>query len=430
MLLALYLTFFFVFPVYAGQISAVQFVIGKSFYVIDGKNRPMDAAPYIKEGRAFLPVRYVAIAAGVEEKNILWDERTNSVVLIKGDLVVTLAAGSRQITVNGVPSSMDVAPEIVPPGRMMLPVRPVVEALGLQVVWDGIARTVTVLLELQPKQPQPPYKEFIDKECRWQDLAGNQWTWGLSIPKEMYEFYRAQPRIHELLIKEYTDKINELRRRAELLKQYMEYWYQQCQILPQDSYETARQKYLTYLEAYNSAQKELERILQEYQELQLAYRQAEYRLMRQGYVPYVLEEANYTLAESLALKLAEKASAGSRARIELAAAFVQGAIPYVEEPGEYPKYPVETLVEGGDCEDKAILLAAILKALGYRTALLVFPGNPGHMALGVECPEGRGSYYLKDGVKYYYLETTSPGWRLGEVLPEYYGKRALVYVVP
>ncbi|MBC7347452.1 MAG: copper amine oxidase N-terminal domain-containing protein, partial [Clostridia bacterium] len=225
MLLALYLTFFFVFPVYAGQISAVQFVIGKSFYVIDGKNHPMDAAPYIKEGRAFLPVRYVAIAAGVEEKNILWDERTNSVVLIKGDLVVTLAAGSRQITVNGVPSSMDVAPEIVPPGRMMLPVRPVVEALGLQVVWDGIARTVTVLLELQPKQPQPPYKEFIDKECRWQDLAGNQWTWGLSIPKEMYEFYRAQPRIHELLIKEYTDKINELRRRAELLKQYMEYWY-------------------------------------------------------------------------------------------------------------------------------------------------------------------------------------------------------------
>jgi len=47
------------------------------------------------------------------------------------------------------------------------------------------------------------------------------------------------------------------------------------------------------------------------------------------------------------------------------------------------KYPVETPVERGDCEDKSILLAAILRALGYRTALLVFPDDPGHMAVGV-----------------------------------------------
>lgn len=109
----------------------------------------------------------------------------------------------------------------------------------------------------------------------------------------------------------------------------MEYWHRQCQILPEDSYEAAWQKYLTYLQAYNSAQKELEKIQQEYRELQLAYQQAEYRLIQQGYVPYVLEETNYALAETLALKLAEKAPAGSRSRVEFLAAFVQGAIPYV-----------------------------------------------------------------------------------------------------
>ncbi|MGI9953333.1 stalk domain-containing protein [Moorellaceae bacterium AZ2] len=425
---ALILTLFFVLPVCAGETGAVQFTIGKSFYVIDGKTYSMDVVPYIKEGRTFLPLRYAAVGVGVDEKNVLWDDRTNSVVLIKGDRVVNLTAGSREITVNGVPSRMDVAPEIVPPGRLMLPVRHVAEALGLQVAWDQASGMVTIFLRSVPRPP--PYKDFIEKEYHWLDPAGNEWTWHLTIPTEMYSFYRAQPRIHELLIKEYTEKVNELRRRAELLKQYMEYWYYQCQVQPGDSYESAWQKYLTYLQAYRVAQEELEKILVEYRELETAYRQAEYRLMRQGYVPYVLEEANYKLAEGLALKLAEKAPAGHRARIEFAAAFVQGAIPYVEETGEYPKYPVETLVEGGDCKDKSILLAAILKALGYRTALLVFPGNPGHMALGVECPEGWGSYYFKDGVKYYYLETTSRGWRLGEVPPEHYGKSALVYVVP
>lgn len=381
-LLALCFGLLFAAPVWGAETKAVQFAVGKSFYVIGGETYPMDAAPYVKEGRTFLPVRYLAQAAGVEEENVLWDERTKPVVLIKGDIVVALAAGSKRITVNGASSSMDVAPEIVPPGRVMLPVRPVVEALGLQVVWDGAARTVTVLVELQPRQPQPPYREFIEREYRWQDPAGNQWTWGLSIPKEMYEFYRTQPRLHELLIKEYTDKINELHRRAELLKQYMEHWRQQCQILPQDSRETARQKYLTYLQAYNSAQKELEKILQEYQELQLAYRQAEYRLMRQGYVPYVLEEANYALCKTLALKLAEGAPAGSRARIEFVAAFVQGAVPYVEEQAEYPKYPVETLVEGGDCEDKTIIDGGHSQSPGLPNRLAGVSGQPGTHGLG------------------------------------------------
>lgn len=117
------------------------------------------------------------------------------------------------------------------------------------------------------------------------------------------------------------------------------------------------------------------------------------------------------------------------ARLEFVASFVQGALPYVSEEGEYPKYPAETLVEGGDCEDKSILLAALLRALGYKVALLVFDGDPGHMAVGVDCPGCRGAYYLHDGVKYFYLETTQPGWAPGEVPPEFVGARARLYPV-
>jgi hypothetical protein len=42
------------------------------------------------------------------------------------------------------------------------------------------------------------------------------------------------------------------------------------------------------------------------------------------------------------------------------------------------------------------------------------------MGAGVAGGDGlSGAYFEKDGVKYYYLETTSEGWRLGEV-PEGY----------
>lgn len=85
-------------------------------------------------------------------------------------------------------------------------------------------------------------------------------------------------------------------------------------------------------------------------------------------------------------------------RIEFAAAFCTGSNTLYKRKGEYPKYPVETLVEGGDCEDKSILLAAILRAMGYRTALLVFSGNPGHIAVGVECPDCWGAITTRMGL--------------------------------
>lgn len=85
---------------------------------------------------------------------------------------------------------------------------------------------------------------------------------------------------------------------------------------------------------------------------------------------------------------------------------------------EYPKYPYETLYDGcGDCEDTSVLMVSLIKELGYGSALIEFND---HMGAGVAGGDGlSGAYFEKDGVKYYYLETTSEGWRLGEV-PEGY----------
>jgi Predicted periplasmic protein len=81
---------------------------------------------------------------------------------------------------------------------------------------------------------------------------------------------------------------------------------------------------------------------------------------------------------------------------------------------EYPKFPLETLAdEGGDCEDSAILLASLLRELGYGTVLIQFKD---HMAVGIKGDDTvHGSYYELDGNRYYYVETTSTGWDIGNV---------------
>lgn len=79
---------------------------------------------------------------------------------------------------------------------------------------------------------------------------------------------------------------------------------------------------------------------------------------------------------------------------------------------EYWKFPLETLYDmGGDCEDTSILLAALMEAMGYDSALLLFPG---HMATGVSADGLSGTYYPYGGLNYYYCETTATGYRVGD----------------
>ena len=116
--------------------------------------------------------------------------------------------------------------------------------------------------------------------------------------------------------------------------------------------------------------------------------------------------------------------------VEFAATFVQ-SLPYTVDSvttsyDEYPRYPVETLVDnGGDCEDTSILLAAIVDRLGYGVVLIMLPQ---HVAVGI-ASEGRldGTYYSYSGREYYYMETTGEGYKIGEIPEVYRSAKASVY---
>jgi hypothetical protein len=105
---------------------------------------------------------------------------------------------------------------------------------------------------------------------------------------------------------------------------------------------------------------------------------------------------------------------GTFDEVSFVLSFVQQIVKYTLEEGEYPRYPVETLAEStGDCEDYAILGAAILKCMGYEVALLYVPG---HAALGVAGASGiEGTYIEHEGFRYYYCEMTGTGWQFGQL---------------
>ncbi|HIH29415.1 MAG TPA: transglutaminase domain-containing protein [Thermoplasmata archaeon] len=109
-------------------------------------------------------------------------------------------------------------------------------------------------------------------------------------------------------------------------------------------------------------------------------------------------------------------------KINFVASFVQSIEYKNDDPDnesyEYPRYPIETLHDKqGDCEDKAILTAALLQSLGYNVSLLRLPK---HMAVGVRLNETIPSYsYYID--QYYFLETTTLHMNVGKIPEEYEG---------
>jgi hypothetical protein len=101
-------------------------------------------------------------------------------------------------------------------------------------------------------------------------------------------------------------------------------------------------------------------------------------------------------------------------------AFVQD-MPYtsdLETRGDnYPRYPTETLVDGGgDCEDSSALFASVInnpEFFNYGTALIIIED---HMGVGVSGNEGVGGVYFEiptNPSRFYYCETTGSGYAIG-----------------
>lgn len=381
-------------PVLAAEGIGV-FTVGSTEYLVDGQKYSMEVAPFIQEGRTFIPVRYVAGAMGIAPDDITYSN--GEITLIADNKVVRLCTGSNVMVVNGVEINMDVDVKVVN-GRAMLPVWWVGLALGGNVVWDEPSRTVTISGAgyFNPGESQAVRKvnpvTFTSTETAERDFGwiynGLSYTWHVEIPDQLLVFGRE---INGLIDKFY------------------------------DSNGAVQHSILA------SAPDDIKKVI-----LSLA--------TDGNYAPWAEEGENYIYAGYLAQRLKEQALLDGYdyfQTAEFVQSFVAGAIPY--EFTDKPLLPAQTLMEKGDCKDKSILMAAILNNLGYKVALLKFPPPPGefagHMVVGVAFnanhlpTERKLLYYTNSGVKYYFAETTVPNWRIGEISDIKLVKKGSLYPV-
>ncbi|ACV61093.1 copper amine oxidase domain protein [Desulfofarcimen acetoxidans DSM 771] len=381
-----------------------KFTVGSNSYTIDQQVNYMDVSPYIKDNRTYLPVRFAAIAAGVSNDNIMWNDEAQTVVIVKGNQVVQFSVGNKVMLINGVKKHMDVSPEVME-GRVMIPLRFLAEALGADVNWDASTQTITISGMMQHLQQStnstylpvsievpaiqnelPANTVSKDFEWKYNDIT---YTWHVVVPTELLDWDR---KINNIVDGFYSSNA-----------------YEQAATLKSMEKNIKDLILSTSLESNNNL------------------------------TPWVNEPKNYKWAGYHANSLSAIAQSNSYDYFHTAE-FVQsfvGAIPY--NITDKPQLPAQTIVDNGDCKDKSILLASMLKNMGYQVALLIFyPTSEeagGHMAVGIvfnddQIPTDRElTYYLYDGIKYYFAETTTPNWLIGQISDEAKEKQAYVYPV-
>ncbi|MCL6447488.1 MAG: copper amine oxidase [Armatimonadetes bacterium] len=131
------------------ETKEIRFPVGAREYVTveeGGRRRveKVDAAPFIENGRTYVPVRYLALALGIPENGIAWAAETKTVTLSKNGITLTMFAGGNALFINGVAQPpLDAAP-LLRDGRVYLPARRVAEAFGYEVQWEKTSQTVVV----------------------------------------------------------------------------------------------------------------------------------------------------------------------------------------------------------------------------------------------------------------------------------------------
>ncbi len=106
-------------------------------------------------------------------------------------------------------------------------------------------------------------------------------------------------------------------------------------------------------------------------------------------------------------------------------------IHYVSDGEDFAQYPVETLCEGcGDCEDKSILFASLVRSLGFDVRICIVPGHC-FVAVKLDSPpvHGGGWHIARPDGNYYTCETTGYGWLIGDLPPAYQGESVYSYQV-
>lgn len=142
LLISLFLCIFPAKLANAGQEIDIFLWIGKKEIQINGEIKEIDVAPFIKDNRTFVPIRFVSEALGAK---VNWVDSEKKVEIVLKDISISLWIDKYFAYVNGVEKKLDTAPMIVD-SRTFVPVRFVSENLGASVGWDAHEQKVSIAM--------------------------------------------------------------------------------------------------------------------------------------------------------------------------------------------------------------------------------------------------------------------------------------------
>ncbi len=141
--------------------EVIKLKIGSKTVYVNGNPKQMDVAPFIDihSNRTLVPVRFVAEGLGGK---VSWHPKERFVGVRVGVKKVGLWIGNKNAEISKQTATWDrfdtfktvqtdQAPEIVPPGRTMIPLRFVSESVGAKVDWNGKTREITITLSYVPQ---------------------------------------------------------------------------------------------------------------------------------------------------------------------------------------------------------------------------------------------------------------------------------------
>ena len=138
----------------------VELEVGKAWCRVNGKVNKLPVAPYIKEGRTMVPVRFFAEVLGYTVDYDFSDPAMKKVMIYTSDSLPNTAVREKQqakkpspfitlfidqttVIIGGISVEMDSAPELVR-GTTMVPLRFVAQILGFYVEWkDSMVKLVS-----------------------------------------------------------------------------------------------------------------------------------------------------------------------------------------------------------------------------------------------------------------------------------------------
>jgi len=114
--------------------QSIRLTIGSVNTIINGKTVKIEKAPFLNNGRAYVPMSYIKTAFGVEIK---YDSNNKSVIIYDGNSAQNTSNTVREagIYTLGKKADKEFAP-LTREGHVMIPLRPIGEGLGYKVDWN------------------------------------------------------------------------------------------------------------------------------------------------------------------------------------------------------------------------------------------------------------------------------------------------------